>query len=97
MASIFLCSKHKVFRPLKGVCTDHDVGEYTYEFCFFSLKASSSSFLGDYKSIEIIQPSTSAVEQEGFTYPDSDLDVAREEKLSGWVLHYDGGRSAGVG
>jgi len=87
---------NEVFRPLKGVCISRDVGEYKYEFCFFekayqrSLKDSGSSFLGDHKSIEISPPSTSAAEHEG-VYPSDDLDEAHEEKLSGWVLHYDWG------
>ncbi|KAF8451242.1 glucosidase II beta subunit-like-domain-containing protein [Terfezia claveryi] len=87
---------YEVFRSLKGVCIDRDVGEYKYEFCFFekayqrSLKDSSSSFLGDHQRIEITPPSTSATEQEGI-FPCDDVDEAHEEKLSGWVLHYDGG------
>ena len=86
---------NEVFRPLKGVCIDRGIGEYKYEFCFFdkayqrSLKDSSSSFLGDHQRIEITPPSTSAVE-EGI-FPSDDVDEAHEEKLSGWVLHYDGG------
>ena len=86
---------NEVFRPLKGVCVNRDVGEYKYEFCFFgkayqrSLKDSSSSLLGDHKRIEIISPSVAAME-EGL-FPSDDIEEAHEEKLSGWVLHYDGG------
>jgi len=87
---------NEVFRPLKGVCIDRGVGEYKYEFCFFekayqrSLKDSSSSFLGDHQRIEVTPPSTSAAGQEE-VFPSDDVDEAHEEKLSGWVLHYDGG------
>lgn len=83
----------EVFRPLKGVCVNRDVGEYKYEFCFFgkayqrSLKDSSSTMLGDHNRIEIISPS---VMEEGL-FPSDDIEEAHEEKLSGWVLYHEGG------
>lgn len=83
---------NEVFRPLKGVCVNRDVAEYKYEFCFFgkayqrSLKDSSSSLLGDHKRIE-----TNPLSVEEGLYPSDDIEEAHEEKLSGWVLHYEGG------
>jgi len=86
---------NEVFRALKDVCINREVGEYKYELCFFgnsyqrSLKDSSSSHLGNHRRIEIIPPSTLAAE-EGIFQVD-DLEESHQEKLSGWVLHHDGG------
>ena len=84
-----------MFRALKGVCIDRAIGEYKYEFCFFekayqrNIKDSGSSFLGDHKNIEI-KPQTLSKRSEG-VFPSDDAEEHHAERLSGVVLHYDGG------
>ncbi|KAI5794289.1 glucosidase II beta subunit-like-domain-containing protein [Peziza echinospora] len=93
-----------VLLPLKDTCVSADAGEYTYEFCFFgkahqrsNKDASSSSFLGEHRRIEIESTSPSnntsqnTPDAEEGIFPAGELEQQHAERTSGVTIFHEGG------
>ncbi|KAL7267495.1 hypothetical protein RUND412_009916 [Rhizina undulata] len=85
-----------VFRTLKGECISREFGEYKYEYCFLtkafqkSLKDSSSTPLGEFARIEIVD---TASHNDAAGLFESGWEEAHEEKVSGIELRHENGQA----